>query len=180
MDNPGRVPGTAWAAPAPPEGSAQAPVPPSAAGASPRLLPPLPPRGLVARAIATLDPGYFAWVMATGIISVATGLLGHHLLSDITLWVAVVAFCTLVVAHVVRAIFWWPLFRSSFFEPSLLVAYFTFVAGAGVLSTWACPSASGRPLPPPGPASTTGCPGRSWPAPAGRCSATSMAPGSCG
>jgi tellurite resistance protein TehA-like permease len=134
MDNPGRVPGTAWAAPGPPTGRAQAPAPRSAAGTSPHLLPTLVPSGLVTWAIATLDPGYFAWAMATGIISVAMGLLGHHVLSDITLWVAVVAFCALVLAHLVRAISWWPLFRSSFFDPSLLVAYFTFVAGAGVLS----------------------------------------------
>jgi tellurite resistance protein TehA-like permease len=97
---------------------------------------PLPPHpgGLVARAIATLDPGHFALVMATGIVSIGTWLLGYRVISDITLWVAVVAFCALIVANVARAAFWWPFFRSSFADASLVIAYFTFVAGAGVLS----------------------------------------------
>ncbi len=97
-------------------------------------LPPVPD-GLLARALATLDPGYFASVMASSIVSVGTGLLGYKVLSDLTLWVGVVAFCALVVAYIARAVGWWPFFRHSLVDPSVALAYFTFVAGADVLGT---------------------------------------------
>jgi tellurite resistance protein TehA-like permease len=95
-------------------------------------LPPVP-QGLLARSLATLDPGYFAWVMASSIISVGTALLGYKVLSDVALWVGVGAFCTLVLAYVARAVWWWPFFRRSLVDPSVALAYFTFVAGADVL-----------------------------------------------
>lgn len=96
--------------------------------------PPAVPKGLLPRALATLDPGYFAWVMASGIVSVGTWLLGYKLLSDVTLWVGVAAFCTLVLAYAARALWWWPFFRRSLDDASVALAYFTFVAGAGVLA----------------------------------------------
>ncbi|MGH9093405.1 MAG: hypothetical protein ACRDZR_18790, partial [Acidimicrobiales bacterium] len=46
-----------------------------------------PPPGRLARALATLDPGWFAWVMASGIVSVGTDLLGYPVLSEVVLGV---------------------------------------------------------------------------------------------
>jgi tellurite resistance protein TehA-like permease len=93
------------------------------------------PQGLFARALATLDPGYFAWVMATGIVSVGTQLLGLTVLSSVLLWVAAIAFCALSLGYVARAVWFWPFFRLHLGDPSVALAYFTFVAGADVLGT---------------------------------------------
>jgi tellurite resistance protein TehA-like permease len=91
------------------------------------------PQRMLPRAISTLDPGYFALVMASGIISVGTDLLGYHALSDAVLGVTVVAFCGLVLAYVARAVWFAPFVGRSLVDPSVAMAYFTFVAGADVL-----------------------------------------------
>ncbi len=54
--------------------------------------------------IATLFPGYFALVMATGIIATGFHLLGVHLLAEVLYGVAVVAFSVLFVMNVARLI----------------------------------------------------------------------------
>lgn len=102
--------------------------PPDPRGGTPPV-----PNGIVRRAIATLDPGYFAWVMASGIVSVGTDLLGYRVLSEVVLGVTVGAFAGLVVAYLARLIWFTPFVRSSLQDPSVAMAYFTFVAGADVL-----------------------------------------------
>ncbi len=92
------------------------------------------PHGAFARAIATLDPGYFAWVMATGIVSVGTGLLGYRLLSQVVLGVTAAAFVGLVLAYVARLIWFRPFVRQSAADPTTAMAYFTVVAGTDVLA----------------------------------------------
>ena len=92
------------------------------------------PGSLVGRAIATLDPGYFAWVMATGIVSVGTDLLGFHLLSEAVLGVTALAFVALTFAYVARLIWYRPFVRSSATNPTTAMAYFTVVAGTNVLA----------------------------------------------
>ena len=100
----------------------------------PRAQPPPVPDGLVRRAIATLDPGYFAWVMATGIVSVGTDLLGEHLLSQVVLGVTVAAFVGLTLAYAARLVFFAPFVRQSAADPTTAMAYFTVVAGTDVLA----------------------------------------------
>ena len=92
------------------------------------------PEGFVRRAIATLDPGYFAWVMATGIVSVGTDLLGDHLLSQVVLGVTVAAFVGLVLAYAARLVWFAPFVRQSAADPTTAMAYFTVVAGTDVLA----------------------------------------------
>jgi tellurite resistance protein TehA-like permease len=92
------------------------------------------PVGLVRRAIATLDPGYFAWVMATGIVSVGTDLLGDHLLSEVVLGVTVAAFVGLALAYAARLVWFAPFVRQSAADPTTAMAYFTVVAGTDVLA----------------------------------------------
>ena len=92
------------------------------------------PEGLFPRAIATLDPGYFAWVMATGIISVGTDLLGYHLLSQAVLGVTVAAFVGLALAYGARLVWFAPFVRQSLRDPPTAMAYFTVVAGTDVLA----------------------------------------------
>ena len=86
------------------------------------------------RSVATLDPGYFAWVMATGIVSVGTDLLGDRLLSGVVLAVTVAAFVLLVVAYAARLVFFMPFVRQSAADPTTAMAYFTVVAGTDVLA----------------------------------------------
>jgi tellurite resistance protein TehA-like permease len=93
-----------------------------------------PPDGLLQRAIATLDPGYFAWVMATGIVSVGTELLGDHLLSMVILGVTVAAFIGLVAAYAARLVWYRPFVKQSASDPTTAMAYFTVVGGTDVLA----------------------------------------------
>jgi tellurite resistance protein TehA-like permease len=92
------------------------------------------PDRLVPRAIATLDPGYFAWVMATGIVSIGTDLLGDHLLSRVVLGVTIAAFAGLVIAYAVRFARFGAFVRQSASDPTTAMAYFTVVAGTDVLA----------------------------------------------
>ena len=102
------------------------------------------PSGLVRRALATLDPGYFAWVMASGIVSVGTDLLGYPVLSRVTLGVTVGAFVLLVLCYTVRMVWFWPWVRQSLRDPTTAMAYFTIVAGTDVLAVRL--AMAGRPL----------------------------------
>ena len=104
-----------------------------------------PPERMIARALATLDPGYFAWVMGSGIVSVGTALLGYATLSRVVLGVTIVAFVVLVLAYGARAVFFPASFRQSLRDPKTAMAFFTVVAGTDVLA--ARIAMSGHPLP---------------------------------
>jgi tellurite resistance protein TehA-like permease len=95
--------------------------------------------------IAHLAPGYFALVMAMGILSVAAADEGLPGISAAWLWVAVAAYAVLVGLNVARI----ARFRSSVAEdlanPSRSFEFFAFVAATCVLGTR---SAVGRTLAP--------------------------------
>jgi tellurite resistance protein TehA-like permease len=99
-----------------------------------RDVPPAP-AGPLARSVATLDPGYFALVMASGIVSIGTSLLGYQTLSRVTLAVTVAAFVVLSFAYAARAVWFWPSMRRSLGDPTTALTYFTVVAGTDVLAT---------------------------------------------
>lgn len=84
--------------------------------------------------VATLDPGYFAWVMASGIVSVGALLLDQRLLSDVVLVVTCVAFVVLVLAYGARAILFREQVRQALRDPSSAMGYFTLIAGSNVLA----------------------------------------------
>jgi tellurite resistance protein TehA-like permease len=93
------------------------------------------PAGRVGAWLATLDPGYFALVMATGIVSVACRLLGIGLLAEILLVATAVGFVVLLLAYATRAVRFPRRFTSTLRAPSSAVALFTVVAGTNVLAT---------------------------------------------
>lgn len=93
------------------------------------------PAGRVSAWVATLDPGYFALVMATGIVSIGCRLLGHGALAEVLLAATVAGFVILLAAYVTRAIRFPSRFWASLRAPSSAVAYFTVVAGSNVLAT---------------------------------------------
>ena len=97
-----------------------------------------------ATAIRDLHPGYFAFVMATGIISTGTFLLGPSWLSKGLLVVASIGLVVLSTALVVRL----AVFRSSVAAdiqaPERVFGFFTIVAGIDVLGVRL--AAAGHPL----------------------------------
>jgi tellurite resistance protein TehA-like permease len=111
---------------------------------APQATPLRPPEGMLARALATLDPGYFAWVMASGIVSVGTGLLGYAVLSRVVLGVTIFAAVLLAFAYSARAVYYRVPFRQSLRDPKTAMAFFTVVAGTDVLATRV--SMAGHPL----------------------------------
>ncbi len=107
---------------------------PAAGGAGQERAEPLP-RGRVGSWLATMDPGYFAAVMATGIVGISAGLAGWPLLAAALLWCTVVLFVVLLGAYVARAVRFPRRFSSSLRDPSTAIAYFTLVAGTNVLAS---------------------------------------------
>lgn len=82
---------------------------------------------------ARLFPGYFALVMATGIIANTLFLEGYHRLSDVLFGVNVVAFPWLLLMTAWRAVrFSRPLW-ADLTNPGLVFAFFTIVAASDVL-----------------------------------------------
>jgi tellurite resistance protein TehA-like permease len=100
--------------------------------------------GRTAVAIRDLHPGYFAFVMATGIISTGTFLLGPSWLSRSLLVVASAGLVVLSVALVIRL----ARFRSNVVadvrDPARVFGFFTITAGIDVLGVRL--AAAGHPL----------------------------------
>ncbi len=90
-------------------------------------------RGRVGRAVESLTPGYFALVMASGIISLGMALEGFVWLSDALLGVTALAFVVLLVLFGWRAVAYWNAVRADFADPARAFGFFTFVAGTNVL-----------------------------------------------
>jgi tellurite resistance protein TehA-like permease len=93
------------------------------------------PERRIAAWLASLDPGAFAVVMATGIVSIGCRLLGHPVLAVVLLVVTAVGFVALLAAYVARAIRFPRRTLASITAPSSAVGYFTLVAAANVLGT---------------------------------------------
>jgi tellurite resistance protein TehA-like permease len=84
-------------------------------------------------AIRDLDPGYFAFVMATGIISTGTFLLGPSWLSRALLVVASAGLAVLSVALVIRLVRFRPNVVADIDAPERVFGFFTVTAGLDVL-----------------------------------------------
>lgn len=90
-------------------------------------------RGRVHQALEGLTPGYFALVMATGIISVGLRLEGFFAISGMLLVVSVVAFVVLVTLTVWRFAAHRQATNDDFNDPRRGFGFFTFVAATNVL-----------------------------------------------
>jgi len=90
-------------------------------------------RAAISNAVATLNPGYFALVMGTGIISVAMWDNGHHPLSRVMFVLAIVSWVVLAVLHCWRIAVYWQLLRADFTDPRRGFGFFTFVAATDVV-----------------------------------------------
>jgi len=85
--------------------------------------------------LETLYPGYFAQVMATGIVSVAAHDFGLFLVSRLLWLLAAVFYPCLVVLYVLRAVRYRKGFGKDLTAAPTMFAFFTFVAGGDVLGT---------------------------------------------
>ncbi|MCL6634085.1 MAG: tellurite resistance/C4-dicarboxylate transporter family protein [Alicyclobacillus herbarius] len=84
-------------------------------------------------ALERLYTGYFASVMATGIVSTALKLAGNRMASAILLVVSILIYVVLVVAYLLRC-FWFPTqVKNDLTNAAKVFGYFTFVAASNVL-----------------------------------------------
>src|SRR5262245_46421237 len=84
--------------------------------------------------IASLFPGYFALVMATGIIAVGASQQELDWLADLLYVIAAGAYVVLVVLLVLRVLWYWRRFASDITGHSKGFAFLTVVAGTNVLA----------------------------------------------
>lgn len=84
-------------------------------------------------AVRTLNPGYFALVMASGMVSMAMYHQGAYRLSVLLLWVTVVSYLVLVTVSAVRVIAFPQAFRADLSDSGRAFGLFTFVSATNVL-----------------------------------------------
>lgn len=85
--------------------------------------------------VRTLTPGYFALVMASGIVSIGLEQRGLTLLSRLLFGVAVVSYVVLVLLNAWRFVSFRADIVGDFRAPRRAFGFFTFVAGTNVLGT---------------------------------------------
>ncbi len=91
--------------------------------------------GALRAGVRTLHPGYFALVMATGIMSIAMRNQHAYAVSVVLLWITVAAYVTLLALTVWRLARFRAEVRSDLADPRRAFGFFTFVAGTEVLGT---------------------------------------------
>jgi tellurite resistance protein TehA-like permease len=88
-----------------------------------------------ATGVATLHPGYFALVMATGIVSIAMRDQRAYPLSAVMMWLAGIEYAVLVALTAWRLIRYRAKMAADLADPRRAFGLFTFVAGTNVLGT---------------------------------------------
>jgi tellurite resistance protein TehA-like permease len=84
-------------------------------------------------ALATLFPGYFALVMATGIISLAAHFLGLPHIAQVLFWVNMTAYVVLWVLTVLRLVYYRAQLIDDLTHHARGVTFLTTVAGTCIL-----------------------------------------------
>lgn len=87
------------------------------------------------QAVADLFPGYFALVMATGIISTATFLLGMKWLAWVLLVINLIAYAVLSFLLMIRVIGFYPRVKADLTDHTRGPGFFTVIAGTCVLGS---------------------------------------------
>src|SRR4029078_1425375 len=96
-----------------------------------------PPKrnNIVLSAAADLFPGYFALVMATGIISIACFLLGMKTISIVLLVINIIAYFILCLLLLLRLLFFFSRVKADINDHVRGPGFFTVVAGTCVLGS---------------------------------------------
>ncbi|WP_409429468.1 tellurite resistance/C4-dicarboxylate transporter family protein [Mycobacterium sp. SMC-11] len=84
-------------------------------------------------AIRTLNPGYFALVMASGMVSTAMYHQKSHWVSVLLLWVTVASYVVLIVVSTVRVVAYRREFLADLYDSGRAFGLFTFVSATNVL-----------------------------------------------
>lgn len=90
-------------------------------------------RSVIQQSILNLNPGYFALVMATGIVSIASYLLEMELVAWLLFGINVVAFIVLWFLTLIRLIYYFPHMLADLASHTRGPGFFTIVAGTCVL-----------------------------------------------
>jgi len=93
------------------------------------------PPNVLSRAVANLFPGYFALVMATGIISIACFLLQMTTISFVLLIINIVAYAVLCLLLLLRLVFFFSRVKADINDHVRGPGFFTVVAGTCVLGS---------------------------------------------
>lgn len=94
-----------------------------------------PHSALVLDAAQTLFPGYFALVMATGVVSLALFLLGYAPLAQVLVWLNWVFYACLWALTAIRLVRFRPSLLQDLFNHQRAPGFFTIVAATCVLGT---------------------------------------------
>lgn len=103
-------------------------------------------RGLLASAAETLFPGYFALVMATAAVSIASFLLGYHWIAVALVALNWIFYLALSALTLLRLIAFPRRVSDDLFDHQRAPGFFTLVAGTCVLSTQTALVAANRPV----------------------------------
>lgn len=89
----------------------------------------------ISKAAENLHPGYFALVMATGIVSIASSQLGMRLVAWGLFWINVAAYIVLWALTVLRLLRHCPRMWADLSDHNLGPGFFTLIAGTNVLGS---------------------------------------------
>lgn len=92
-------------------------------------------RALVVDRVRTLDPAYFALVMATGIVAIAAHLTGMPFVGRVLAWFNIGAFIVLTAMTLARFFLFPQLMFTDLIDHQRGVGFFTIVAGTAVLGS---------------------------------------------
>ena len=91
--------------------------------------------GRIMTAVADLFPGYFALVMATGIVSIAAFLLDMPLIALVLTYINTAAYSILLILLSIRVVWFFPLIAADFADNARGPGFFTVVAGTCVFGS---------------------------------------------
>jgi tellurite resistance protein TehA-like permease len=90
---------------------------------------------IISNTIKGLHPAYFAMVMSTGIISIASNLLGFTGIACVLFYINIIAYAILLPILILRVIIYWDYLYKDLCNPKLSFVFFTTVAGTNVLGS---------------------------------------------
>jgi tellurite resistance protein TehA-like permease len=88
---------------------------------------------VITNTIKGLHPAYFAMVMSTGIISIASKLLGFTDIADALFYINIIAYAILLPLQILRVSMFWDCLYKDLTNPKLSLVFFTIVAATNVL-----------------------------------------------
>jgi tellurite resistance protein TehA-like permease len=88
---------------------------------------------VITNTIKGLHPAYFAMVMSTGIISIASKLLGFTDIAYALFYINIIAYAILLPLQILRVSMFWDCLYKDLTNPKLSLVFFTIVAATNVL-----------------------------------------------